>query len=126
MLSGSPAGRKCRLISGDCHANGRYFCEHFCRRICSCFIAAVPSISVPRSDGEQQRLVRAVLLTPQAEGGSSLRQDVFSLVDGGEVTISWPVPLTQDINYIKDWLKIVERKITRSLSDPKSTNEAAE
>jgi hypothetical protein len=70
--------------------------------------------------------VRAVLLTPQAEGGSSLRQDVFSLVDGGEVTISWPVPLTQDINYIKDWLKIVERKITRSLSDPKSTNEAAE
>ena len=51
-----------------------------------------------------------------------MRQDVFSLDDGGEVTITWPVPLTNDmITDIKDWLKIVERKIGRSLADPKET-----
>ena len=56
-----------------------------------------------------------------------MRQDVFSLDDGGEVTITWPVPLTKDmITDIKDWLKIVERKITRSLADPEDANETAE
>ena len=56
-----------------------------------------------------------------------MRQDVFSLDDGGEVTISWPVPLTPDmITDIKDWLKIVERKITRSVIDPKDGEKAAE
>jgi hypothetical protein len=56
---------------------------------------------------------------PQAEGDRSMRQDVFSL-DSGDVTISWPVPLTQEaITDIKDWLKIVERKIARSLAEPK-------
>jgi hypothetical protein len=44
-----------------------------------------------------------------------MRQDVFSLDNGGEVTISWPVPLTQEmITDIEDWLKIVTRKIARS------------
>jgi hypothetical protein len=58
----------------------------------------------------------------QNEGGNDMRQDVFSLDDGGEVTISWPVPLTQDmVTDIKDWLKIVERKITRSIADAKET-----
>jgi len=58
----------------------------------------------------------------QEEGGQSIRQDVFSLDDGGEVTISWPVPLTQDmITDIKDWLRIVERKISRSLAEPKDS-----
>jgi len=51
----------------------------------------------------------------QRGGGLYMRQDVFSLDNGGEVTISWPVPLTQDmVTDIKDWLKIVERKIARS------------
>lgn len=57
----------------------------------------------------------------QSEGERDMRQDVFSLDNGGEVTISWPVPLTQDmVTDIKDWLKIVERKIARS-TEPKET-----
>lgn len=57
----------------------------------------------------------------QREGDRSMRQDVFSL-DSGDVTISWPVPLTQEaVTDIKDWLKIVERKIARSLAEPKQT-----
>jgi hypothetical protein len=50
-----------------------------------------------------------------AEGNKTMRQDVFSLDNGGEVTISWPAALTQEmVTDIKDWLKIVERKISRS------------
>ena len=62
-------------------------------------------------------------LRQQNTGGNSMRQDVFSLDNGGEVTISWPVPLTADmVTDIKDWLKIVERKISR----PTEKTEAAE
>jgi hypothetical protein len=44
----------------------------------------------------------------------TMRQDVFSLAEG-TVTIQWPTPLSADsIQDLKDWLKIVERKITRS------------
>jgi hypothetical protein len=70
------------------------------------------------------RLTRAQMQPP---GGSEVRQDVFSLDNGGEVTISWPVPLTADmITDIKDWLKIVERKIARSTIKPEDNKEAAE
>jgi hypothetical protein len=49
-------------------------------------------------------------------GKENMKQDVFSLAEG-EVVISWPTPLSQDsITDLKDWLKIVERKIARSLA----------
>jgi hypothetical protein len=49
-------------------------------------------------------------------GSETMRQDVFSLSEG-EVVLSWPTPLSADsIADLKDWLKIVERKITRSLT----------
>ena len=58
--------------------------------------------------------LRNPLLRQQADGGRAMRQDVFSL-DCGDITISWPVPLTAEmVTDIKDWLKIVERKIARS------------
>ena len=58
----------------------------------------------------------------QSEGGRNMMQDVFSLDGGGEVTVSWPTPLDKDvIADIKDWLKIVERKIARSAGEPKET-----
>ena len=54
-----------------------------------------------------------------------MRQDVFSL-DCGDVTISWPVPLTAEMVIdIKDWLKIVERKIARSTEPAAKDNEEA-
>jgi hypothetical protein len=81
----------------------------------------VPPPPIPALRNPQRR--------QQAEGERSMRQDVFSLDNGGEVTISWPVPLTPDmITDIRDWLKIVERKIARSIAEPKDTEktEAAE
>ena len=51
-----------------------------------------------------------------AGGSANMRQDVFSLAEG-EVVLSWPSQLSQaSIDDLKDWLKIVERKISRSLA----------
>jgi hypothetical protein len=72
-------------------------------------------------------LMRFTRAQMQPPGGSEVRQDVFSLDNGGEVTISWPVPLTADmITDIKDWLKIVERKISRSVEQPGTPTEPAQ
>jgi hypothetical protein len=48
--------------------------------------------------------------------GAKMKQDVFSLAEG-EVVLSWPTPLSADsIEDLKSWLKIMERKIARSLA----------
>ena len=65
--------------------------------------------------------VMAALGTPQvadsyiyASPNKNMREDVFSLSEG-RVVIQWPAPLSAEgIADLKDWLKIVERKITRS------------
>ena len=45
----------------------------------------------------------------------NMQEDVFSLSEG-RVVIQWPAPLSaESIQDLKDWLKIVERKITRSV-----------
>jgi hypothetical protein len=60
-------------------------------------------------------------------GGVTMRQDVFSVTEG-DLVLSWPTPLSlESIEEVKDWLKIAERKIARSLSAkddqlPKSEN----
>lgn len=47
-------------------------------------------------------------------GRTNMREDVFSLSEGN-VTFQWPVPLCDDsIQDLKDWLRILERKISRS------------
>ena len=47
-----------------------------------------------------------------------MQEDVFSLSEG-RVVIQWPAPLSaESIQDLKDWLKIVERKITRSVKEP--------
>jgi hypothetical protein len=47
-------------------------------------------------------------------GSAPMRQDVFSITEG-DVVLSWPASLSlESIEEIKDWLKIAERKITRS------------
>ena len=66
---------------------------------------------------------RVVLPLPEKQ---AMRQDVFSLAEG-TVTIQWPTPLSADsIQDLKDWLKIVERKITRSTTDTKEQANADE
>jgi len=53
-------------------------------------------------------------MTGSSGEGTTIKQDVFSLTEG-EVVLSWPTPLSaESIADLKDWLKIVERKIARS------------
>ncbi len=53
-----------------------------------------------------------------------MKQDVFSLAEG-EVVLSWPTPLSADsIEDLKAWLKIMERKITRTAAPADSTDAA--
>lgn len=69
---------------------------------------------------EELRPPRTPFVSPPARatdrgGGSpNVREDVFSLAED-EVLLRWPAPLSADsIQDVKEWLKIVERKITRS------------
>jgi hypothetical protein len=50
-----------------------------------------------------------------------MQEDVFSLSEG-RVVLQWPTPLSADsIQDLKDWLRLVERKITRSVASPEET-----
>jgi len=58
--------------------------------------------------------VRNHITSNQTSGKANMREDVFSLSEG-TVTFQWPVPLSDDsIQDLKDWFKILERKISRS------------
>jgi hypothetical protein len=55
-----------------------------------------------------------------------MRDDVYSLDDGRQVITRWPHPLpSAEIEDIKSWLKMVERKIARSSDDKSLTPEEA-
>jgi hypothetical protein len=57
-------------------------------------------------------------LQGQLPQNKNMKEDVFSLSEG-RVVIQWPTPLSADsIQDVKDWLKIVERKIARSVALP--------
>jgi hypothetical protein len=71
------------------------------------------------------RWTRAQLQPPA--GGSVMRDDVYSLDDGRQVVISWPSSLPEDeVANIKDWLKIVEKKIAKSGVVKESTSDKPE
>jgi hypothetical protein len=81
----------------------------------------------PPESNPGQNPIRHVLRMPDSSGrnaqGATMKQDVFSLTEG-EVVLSWPTPLSADsIEDLKAWLKIMERKITRSQAstDPPET-----
>lgn len=64
--------------------------------------------------------------TPQIPMGQNMRQDVFSLVEGN-ATFQWPIPLSTDsIQDLKDWLKILERKISRPTPTKHETSDIRE
>jgi hypothetical protein len=80
-------------------------------------ILADPPEQSPSGQVPLRNLVRMPELGKNAQG-AKMKQDVFSLAEG-EVVISWPTPLSPDsIQDLKDWLKIVERKIARSTPEP--------
>jgi hypothetical protein len=85
-------------------------------------------VSVAEAPANPPKPPLAVIRREIAKGGGSIgvRQDVFSLAEG-EVVLSWPAELSADsIADLKDWLKIVERKITRSekTAQPEPSEEA--
>ena len=51
-----------------------------------------------------------------------MMQDVFSTPEG-EIILRWPTRLSEaTIQDVKDWLKIVERKISRSVAEDKPSD----
>lgn len=58
--------------------------------------------------------------------GLGMRQEVFTVTEG-DVTIQWPERLSADsLQDFKDWLRILERKITRSALPPQSSTPASD
>ncbi|MGA9061104.1 MAG: hypothetical protein WB341_05480 [Terracidiphilus sp.] len=54
---------------------------------------------------------------------ATMREDVFSLAEGN-VTFQWPSPLSADsIVDLKDWFKILERKVSRSSPEVTATEQ---
>jgi hypothetical protein len=78
-------------------------------------VAVVPDF-VPASNTFQ---IRPTII----KGNANMKQDVFSLSEG-DVVLSWPTSLSQDsLDDLKAWLKLMERKISRSLVSDKSATE---
>jgi hypothetical protein len=67
-----------------------------------------------RSEPAIPSVIRNRTTSNPPSGTANMREDVFSLSEG-VVTFQWPVPLSEDsIQDLKDWFKILERKISRS------------
>jgi hypothetical protein len=77
----------------------------------------IAEVSVEEAPANPPNLPRIVPPPREARtggGSATMRQDVFSITEG-DVVLSWPTPLSSDsIEEIKDWLRIAERKISRS------------
>lgn len=57
---------------------------------------------------------------------ANMREDVFSLAEGN-VTFQWPTPLSADsIADLKDWFKILERKVSRSAPEVAAKKQSGE
>lgn len=70
------------------------------------------------------RFTRSQLQQPA--GGPVMRDDTYSLDDGRQVIISWPHPLpSTEMEDIRGWMKMVERKIARSSDEKPLTPEEA-
>jgi hypothetical protein len=64
------------------------------------------------------RYVEIVPIHAPQSKGVGMRQEVFT-VDEGDVTIQWPERMSQaSIEDFMDWIKILERKIKRSVLTP--------
>ena len=74
-----------------------------------------PKDRLPGAELPSKAKPRLSRLNPPSEN-PNMREDVFSLAEG-DVTFQWPTPLSADsIQDLRDWLKIVERKIARSMT----------
>lgn len=84
--------------------------------------------------GELKKQARPEILAPAPAGRTTantsspkanMREDVFSLAEGN-VVFQWPTPLSADsIADLKDWLKILERKVSRQAPEvPKEQTDA--
>ena|ERR1035437_2633753 len=72
------------------------------------------SVEEPPVNPPKPPIVPARREVVRSGGSATMKQDVFSIAEG-EVVLSWPTPLSADsIADLKDWLKIVERKIARA------------
>lgn len=68
-------------------------------------------------------LTQSQLFRTSLPPNKNMQEDVFSLSEG-RVVIQWPAPLSaESIQDLKDWLKIVERKIARAAKEQGNAEE---
>jgi hypothetical protein len=78
-------------------------------------IAEVTIEKAPAESPKPHVVTPLRVVTRSSGGSATMKQDIFSVAEG-EVVLSWPTPLSADsIEDLKAWLKIIERKISRSL-----------
>jgi hypothetical protein len=79
-------------------------------------IADVTIQEAPASPLKPHIVTPAQRVSTNSGGSATMRQDVFSVTEG-DLVLSWPTRLSlESIEEVKDWLKIAERKIARSLA----------
>lgn len=77
-------------------------------------IAEVTIETAPAEPPNPNVVTAPRVVTRHGGGSTTMKQDIFSVAEG-EVVLSWPTPLSADsIEDLKAWLKIIERKISRS------------
>jgi hypothetical protein len=77
-------------------------------------IAEVTIEKAPAESPKPHVVTPLRVVTRNGGGSATMKQDIFSVAEG-EVVLSWPTPLSADsIEDLKAWLKIIERKISRS------------
>lgn len=84
-------------------------------------MAEITIAAAPAAISEVPRISRTDIPKPktlvEVRNETTMRQDVFSLAEG-QVMIQWPSVLSKEsFEDIADWLKILERKIGRSVSE---------
>lgn len=87
---------------------------------------ALPSV-MPQNAAPAQGIEAApsapTIERPLLTKGAGMRQEIFT-VSEGDVTIQWPERMSADsLQDFKDWLRILERKITRSSLPPQSSTQ---
>ena len=55
-----------------------------------------------------------------------MKQDTFTLEEG-DVVIQWPASLSQEsFEDFKDWLRLLERRVARSVQAPKTAEQSTD
>jgi hypothetical protein len=90
-------------------------------------VAELISAEAPEEESDSQKQlpkVFPVAMKNVQSGGTTMLQETFSLPDGTSVSIQWPAAFTPEaFEDFSDWLKIVQRKIGRTVKGASGAEE---